>query len=136
MTQPDLRPLDDAVKAMLAAATDRPGDLIDAPAGASAPWWILERIDGGNVDGSVAEPGTLLTVVYQVTSVGTRHDQAVALADRVRRGFLELGPAGHTHPIAAAGLTIVARFPDWSGPVQPEGSVFNAIDRYRVTVST
>lgn len=140
-TVPDVRKLTDAVITMLTTATGRPFGDIDAPGNtthtagpADHPYGLVQRIAGGAVTGSVGAPWGMATVVYQVTCVGRRRDQADWLLDRVDTAMLDMGTAGYTTALAVTGLHVVSRVPDMDGGTDEEGDIANAVRRYAITV--
>jgi hypothetical protein len=100
----DRHPLNNAIKAMLEAITQRPGEIGHAPPDAAAPYFIVYPVDGGGSDGSMAFPDENTEFVYEITSVGRTAEQVEMMGDRVWRAMLERDASGKfLHPIALAG---------------------------------
>ncbi|MEN8649115.1 hypothetical protein ABCR94_00305 [Streptomyces sp. 21So2-11] len=107
---------------------------------AAVPYTVLYP-QGGLVDGApLADASEDAHLVYQVTVVAGRTDQAEWLADRVRRAFLDRESAnGWEHPITAHGIEVWSRElmadegPDHS--MASEG-VVTSIQRYQLDVSS
>ena len=133
----DAERLLDAVAAHLVAETGLlvgKGEAPPRPATASEwyPHLILHLIDGAQFAGDMAAPFSLPGWPVQVDAVGEVREQAAKAQDRARRAILDL-----TLPIEGDGIRVSFRAPDGSagGPV-PVGSLWQASDRYRMTVTT
>lgn len=139
MTVPDRRVVTDAVITMLEGATGRPVGDFDAPGDGDSPeypYLVVTSIPGGGSSGIVGNPADTLTIVYQLTSVGLRRDQAEQLAARAHEAMLAIAPSGEwVHPISASGHSIGVREHDASGGTDFEGPVVNAVERYTVAAS-
>jgi hypothetical protein len=90
----DRAPVDVVVKAALAAGTSRQVELMRAPDAPLLPYAVLYPLHIAWRRGSMAYPDQLIGLVYQVTSVGMREDQAQQMADRVRNVMLGRTAAG------------------------------------------
>ncbi|MEV0446267.1 hypothetical protein AB0I84_49260 [Streptomyces spectabilis] len=103
-----------AVQALVAAATGKPcgrGRLpLVAGKPAPLPYTVLYP-HGGLVGGApLADQAEDAQLVYQVTVVAERTDQAEWLTDRVRHSLLGRTPAGEwVHPLVAEGADVWAR---------------------------
>lgn len=145
MNVPNRRTVTDALIVMLEAATGRPVGDFDSPVDgtepvpmpvAGYPYLVVASIAGGGSTGSVASSADTLTIVYQLTAVGLRRDQAEALSARAHQAMLEVAlTGGWAHPIAAAGHTVAIRVHDSSGGTDIDGPFVNAVERYALDVS-
>jgi hypothetical protein len=136
---PPIQQLSAAYVDMLSVVTDRPWANLDAPGTFTTPtlkpYGLLQRIDGGESFGSVSKPASMATVIYQLTSVGIRADQAEALLDRAVEATMTQTSDGWANAITAIGLTVIGRRPDLIGGVQTEGELVNAVQRMALTVA-
>ncbi len=104
----------EALRAMLAAATGKPCGLGQLPVigrkPASLPYTVLYP-QGGPVGGApLADRSEDSHLVYQLTIVAQRVDQAEWLADRTRRALLARAQGGEwAHLIAVPGAQLWAR---------------------------
>jgi len=105
------------------------------------PWAIVYSIDGGRLlDDNLGAREHSTDLVYQVTSIGRRRDQAEWAADLCRRTMLARTPAGAFQvvwPAVAAGVVVVDR--QLLGPVggvksdgNPPHDVHSTTERYIV----
>lgn len=136
---PEVRKLTAAYVAMLEQVTGRLFGDLDAPGTldtpAVKPYGVVQHLAGGLRFGDVARPNGMATVIYQVTAVGERADQAEWLADLVTAATLDLNSTGFANNITAAGLTVIGREFDLDGGVQTDGALVNATRRYALTVT-
>lgn len=133
----------EALQGMLAAATGRPCGrgrlpLVDGRP-APLPYTVLYP-QGGTVDGApLADRAEDARLIYQVTVVAARTDQAEWLADRVRRALLGRTTQGAwAHPIAAAGVDVWARellVDDGVDPAGADDGVVTAVQRYELSAT-
>lgn len=101
---------------------------------------IVYTIDGGSFEGApLWAPEADAWLVYQVTSVGRKRDQAEWIADRVRLTLLSRVADGGFQVAfpALAGMQVTGREPDGTSPgVIPEGvtpnRVYNVPERFRL----
>ncbi|MCZ1019780.1 hypothetical protein [Streptomyces noursei] len=104
----------EALRVMVAAATGKPCGLGRLPVvdgePASLPYTVLYP-QGGSVGGApLADAAEDAHLVYQVTVVAARTDQAEWLGDRVREAMLGRSPTGAwMQPLRAAGAPVWAR---------------------------
>jgi hypothetical protein len=135
---PQIHDLTAAYVSMLATATGRPFADTDAPGGYDTPpgypYGLVTHIAGGSNFGDTARPNGMATVVYQVTAVGARVDQAEWLADAVAEATLGLNSTGFAVAITVSGLTVINRLADTDGGVIVDGGLANSIRRYGLTV--
>lgn len=105
---------------------------------ADPPYMILYPIMGGTYWGApLTSPEDSMGLVYQVTCVGMREDQAQWLADEVRVRILDRNTDGaFVSSLTVAGLNVIMREPEGppSGPMQ-EGKIWQVVERYKITVS-
>ncbi|MEU9334164.1 hypothetical protein AB0D49_13550 [Streptomyces sp. NPDC048290] len=133
----------EALQGMLAATTGRPCGrgrlpLLDGRP-APLPYTVLYP-QGGTVDGApLSDRAEDAGLVYQVTVVAARTDQAEWLADRVRRALLGRTAQGAwAHPIAAAGVDVWARellVDDGVDPAGADDGVVTAVQRYELSAT-
>jgi hypothetical protein len=117
----------------------------EAPPGADLDigYAVVYTIDGGQFEGaSLWAPESEAEVVFQVTSVGRKRNQAQWIADRARLTVLSRLAAGGFQVAFPdpAGMTVTGREPEGSTPgVIPEGvapnRVYNIPERYRLHVA-
>lgn len=131
-----------AVRTMLVAATSRPCGvgglpLVDGKP-APLPYSVLYPL-GGLVDGApFSDAAEDARLVYQVTVVAARTDQAEWLADRVRRAFLgRTSAGGWEHPLTAPSLTVWARelIVDEAAEPSTTGDVVTWLQRYQLSAT-
>lgn len=124
------------LRAALAAATGRPGDVREIKADTQPPYFILYPVPGGGYSGPpLSKPDADVQTVYQVTSVGTSPESAEWLADRIRVAMLGRSTLGSfsTDIDAPNGMSIVDRTPDGGpGGVDAEGSVYSIAERFNL----
>lgn len=131
------RPITDWMKALLIAGTGKNGDIGRAPTANVVPYFIVYVIDGGEEWGAFSQPQSEAVLVYQVTSVGVRHDQAEWMADRVRRTMLQRDAAGAflVQLAPPVGVVVQDRRPnDSRGVVEQVNDIFQVAERYEVCV--
>ncbi|WP_433547166.1 hypothetical protein ACQPZG_20335 [Streptomyces sp. CA-294286] len=133
-----------AFQEMLARATGKPCGLGALPqvAGkpAPAPYTVLYPL-GGTISGApLADQGEDADLLYQVTAVGARTDQAEWLADRVRRAVLERTPTGvWGHALDPAGVDVWARGLDADAGTDDAGAaegVVTSSQRFRLSATS
>ncbi|MEV4502564.1 hypothetical protein [Streptomyces klenkii] len=101
----DRAPVTEAVRAMLSKAVGKPCGVGALPTvngnPASLPYLVLYPL-GGEVDGApLGDRSEDAHLVYQVTVVAGRTDQAEWVADRTRRALLDRVATGEwAHPLA------------------------------------
>lgn len=134
---PNRAPLTAALVAMLATVTARPVGDGEPPANTTMPYSIVEEIPGGGLSGPpMFAPDADGAFAYQIRCVGGRRDQTGALADRVRQAILGRTVDGlWANAITVAGLAVIDREQQSIGGIDREGTVFNAVDGYLLTVS-
>lgn len=105
---------------------------------ADVPFLIVYGITGGEYWGPpLWHPEDSMGLVYQVTGVGSREDQAQWISDLARQYMLGRDSTGHfEHPLTVAGFSVLMREPEGppGGPTQ-ESKIWQVVDRYKVTVS-
>lgn len=115
----------------LAAATGLPvGDHTAPVEVAGKPWAIVYSISGGGLlDSNLAALEEGMDLIYQVTSVGRRRDQAEWLADRTRGVVVGRTAAGFSAPFPAIAGAKVADRQLWGGlgGVEPSGDSPNQV---------
>ncbi len=141
MTVPNANHATAAVIVALAQATGRPfgdGQAPDPERGEpDYPYGIVEVIPGGQAYGDCGQPSSMLDLVVQVTCVAPTREGAAALGARAFQVLLAKVPDGFAKPITPAAPTrVMNRVHDSSGGVAREGILFNAIDRYVLTLSS
>lgn len=132
-----------ALQTMLATATGKPCGrgrlpLVDGRP-ALLPYTVLYA-QGGPVDGApLADKSEDGRLVYQVTVVAARADQAEWLADRVRQVLLGRTTEGEwRHPIHVPGVDVWARellVDDGVDPTDSDDGVVTAVQRYELSVT-
>lgn len=155
MVPPGVTHVTDALVEMLAAAsTLKVGDG-EAPAEVepSRPYLVVYAIPGGYSEDDAALSAGVVWIVYQVTAVGnTRHEAEAArdVAHTAMMGrtagtgaFVRTIDGYHAKDAAATartlsvsdGLRVCEREHDSTGGTLAEGSVFNAVERYRLEIT-
>lgn len=136
---PTFRPLTNALLGLLEAASPRPVGDGRAPGSTTAqapiPYGILRRLTPTDPRGDVASPGSMLTVTYEVTVVGTQVDQVELLGDVYHAAILNRTATGFVNPLVVAGLNVMDRSAGEMPEPQFEGAVVNDKRRYRLYVS-
>lgn len=105
------------------------------------PYCIVYTIDGGELWGSLRFPESDALVIYQVTSVGERRDQAEWMADRVRRTILNRISSGFQVPMGNPEGWVIndRRSHGGVGQVNSEGlppnQVFSIPERFALSVT-
>ena len=139
-------PITNGLIAMVRSGISKPVGDHEAPENADLDvgYAIAYTIDGGSFEGAplwATESDAWL--VYQITSVGRKRDQAEAIADRVRLTILSRVAAGGFQVAFPdpAGMKVTGREPDGTSPgVIPEGvkpnRVYNVPERYRFHVES
>ncbi|MFJ4010319.1 hypothetical protein [Streptomyces sp. NPDC090026] len=133
-----------SLRLMLAKATGRPCGLGSLPLvdGSPAPVpYIVLYPQGGRVHGApLADRSEDADLVYQVTSVGARTDQAEWMAGRVERAVLErTAVGGWRYPLVVPGADVWAREQDADDGTDDSGAddgVVTSSQRYRFKASS
>ncbi|MEV0446301.1 hypothetical protein AB0I84_10345 [Streptomyces spectabilis] len=128
----------EAVQAMLAAATGKPCGRGSLPrvAGKPAPLpYTVLYPQGGPVGGApLADRSEDAFLIFQVTVVAARTDQAEWLADRVRQAFLGRAPDGAwLYPVEVPKVDVWGRellVDEGVEPAEGENSVVTGVQRY------
>ena len=132
------------VQSMLASATGKPCGLGSLPlvAGRPAPlpYTVLYPL-GGPVDGApLSDRSEDAHLLYQVTIVAVRTDQAEWLGDRVRHAVLGRAESGEwAQPLTTPGVHIWARVlvvDEGVNQSQASDGVVTSAQRYRLSLST
>ncbi|MEK2474044.1 hypothetical protein [Streptomyces noursei] len=132
-----------ALQAMLTAATGKPCGRGRLPLvggqPASLPYTVLYP-QGGLTDGApLADRAEDARLVYQMTVVAARTDQAEWLADRVRQALLGRTSSGQwVNPIPVPGMEVWARALLVDEGVDPSGGddgVVTGVQRYELSVT-
>jgi hypothetical protein len=133
-------PVDAAFMALLEASFDQPGYFIEVPADTAVPYWVVYPIPGGSLWGpGFGNREEAATFVYQVTSVSRRprgQGGAQWMGDTVRMvvaGRDEGGALIHP-PITGDGFAEIDRETEAPGAAEPSGSLYQVVERFRVTV--
>lgn len=140
MTTPDLGPITTALVAFLAAQTGRPVGYGSAPVTGDGPedvpYAIVYPLPGGATWGPfLTGPDEGAEVPYQVTSVGSRGDQADWMADRVRKAMVGRTAGALTAALAVTGLTVLDRSLVSYGGHDRQGDVVSIPDSFMVHVT-
>lgn len=138
-TVPDAADLVTAYVEMLARVTRlqvgdaaAPGDQQATP---DYPYLLVDVIPGGGSRGDLDNPDSVLDVVVQVTAVGRRRDQAHKAAVRAHQATLARTDTGWANPLGLRAGSELDREHQASGGVDREGDLFNAVERYVLTVA-
>lgn len=155
MVPPGVTHVTDALVEMLAtASTLKVGDG-EAPPDVepSRPYLVVYAIPGGYSEDDAAVSAAVVWVVYQVTAVGNTRHEAEAARDAAHTAIVartagtgafvrtvdgyHLKNAGATVRSLAThdGLRVCEREHDSTGGTTAEGSVFNAVERYRLQIT-
>ncbi|MFF4408488.1 hypothetical protein ACFY1P_29590 [Streptomyces sp. NPDC001407] len=137
-------PVTEAVRAMLSEAVGKPCGVGALPtvggAPAPLPYLVLYPL-GGDVDGApLGDRSEDAHLVYQVTVVASRTDQAEWTADRARRALLDRATAGGwAHPLVVPGGRVWGRVliaDDGADPSSAGEGVVTYALRVRLSVSS
>lgn len=141
----DRKPVDAAVATLLESvcsfpigrskAPSKDGDIQDV---AEPPYAIVYAIVGGNWWGpGLATREDAATLIYQITSVGLREDQATWAGDKVRQALVGRDDSfQYEHSITVPGVSVVLREVDGPpGAAIREGKIWSMPERYAVKVS-
>lgn len=128
--------VDEAVRVMLEAATQKKWGLAELPDDTTLPYGILYPMTSPKGVGSFASPEEDRDLLYQTTSVGADPKQCRALASRVLVGFLmPAAGGGYEWPIAFAGGSVQWRASDMLGSILPSGVELSQVsDTFRLRV--
>ncbi len=140
MTVPNIDHTIDAVLHTLRAATGKSFGDGAAPDGErttpTMPYGIVQMISA-TADGDTGQPSGMIMLVVQITTVAPTRKGATALAARIYQVMLTAGPTGYSTPIVPAPPTVViSRRHDSSGGTDRDGTLFNAPERYLLTLAT
>lgn len=139
----DRAPVSKALQEMIAKATGRPCGLGKLPLvngkPAEVPYTVLYPL-GGSVGGApLADSSEDAELVYQLTSVAGRTDQAEWMADRGRRAFLERTMSGAwRHSPDVSGVDVWAReldADDGTDTAAAAERVVTSTQRYRLSAT-
>ncbi|MCX4666453.1 hypothetical protein OG453_07195 [Streptomyces sp. NBC_01381] len=139
----DRTPVSKALMDLIAKATGRPCGLGQLPLvngkPAEVPYTVLYPL-GGSVGGApLADSSEDAELVYQLTSVAGRGDQAEWMADRGRRAVLERGASGAwLFPLDVLGVDVWVRELDADDGIDASASVEGIVtssQRYRLSAS-
>ncbi|MFD3511932.1 hypothetical protein [Streptomyces sp. NPDC058657] len=140
----DRLPVTRALQELLAVATGRPCGFGSLPVVAGkpvpVPYTVLYAL-GGTVSGApLADRGEDAELVYQVTAVGGRADQAQWLADKVRQAVLARAATGQwSNPLVIPGVEVWARELDTDAGTDDAGAsdgVVTSSQRYRLSATS
>ncbi|MFI6469844.1 hypothetical protein ACIBL5_06200 [Streptomyces sp. NPDC050516] len=131
-----------ALQITIARATGRPCGLGKLPLAdgkpATVPYTVLYPL-GGQVGGApLADVSEDAILVYQLTSVAERADQAEWMADRVRRAVLERTASGaHQYLLVVPGVNVWARELDADDGIDTSAEgVVTSSQRYRFSATS
>ncbi|MFF4607913.1 hypothetical protein ACFY12_34895 [Streptomyces sp. NPDC001339] len=139
----DRGPVTESVQVMLATATGKPCGRGRLPLvrgnPAPLPYTVLYP-QGGPVDGApLADKSEDGYLIYQVTVVAARADQAEWLADRVRQAFLgRTAEGGWLHSVDVPGMDVWARellVDDGVESADSDDGVVTVVQRYELSVT-
>lgn len=139
----DRAPVTEALQDLIVKATGRPCGLGKLPLmngkPTEVPYTVLYPL-GGSVGGApLADSSEDAALVYQLTSVAGRADQAEWMADRGRRAVLERGASGvWLFPLDVPGVDVWARELDVDDGIDASASVEGIVtssQRYRLSAS-
>lgn len=139
----DRAPVSKAVQDMIAKATGRPCGLGKLPLTngkpAEVPYTVLYPLGGSARGAPLADSSEDAELVYQLTSVGGRTDQAEWMADRGRRAVLERAPSGAwRYPLDIPDVDVWARELDTDDGTDTTASaqgVVTSSQRYRLSAT-
>ncbi|MEV6942994.1 hypothetical protein AB0N07_13535 [Streptomyces sp. NPDC051172] len=130
-----------ALQSLIVKATGRPcglGSLPSVDGGpADVPYTILYPL-GGPVGGApLADTSEDAELVYQLTSVAGRTDQAEWMADRGRRAILERTASGDwRYPLDVSKVEVWARELDSDEGTDTTANVATSVQRYRISATS
>jgi hypothetical protein len=140
----DRSPVNRALQEMLAGATGKPCGLGTLPLVGGkptpVPYTVLYPL-GGTIGGApLADQAEDAVLLYQVTAVGARTDQAEWLADKVRRALLERTPTGGwVNALGIPGVDVWARDLDADAGTDDTGTsdgVVTSSQRYGLSATS
>lgn len=135
-----IRLITDAVLSTLQTGTGKPIGDHNAPRDDAQeikvpPYGVLFCLPGGNAWGPpLYDSHDSTSVIYQVTSVGSKRNQCEWMSDKVRSVLLARTSAGFTTSITATGIAVVDRDLSYQGPLIAEGEWFNKVDQFTFTI--
>lgn len=129
---------------LLADGTGKPVGLMDRPRTGPAqdspyadpPYAVLWPQPGGSYADGLADTARDRELVFQVTCIGRRGDQALWLRDRVVRTWLTRAPGGWLYPLTYSTATVIGREHRADGASDTESGIFSVSDVFALRVTT
>lgn len=110
MTTPEIRPVADALCAMLRTATGLTVGDSQVPSDTGTPYLIVYPLPMGVAVPTLGNPEDGAELHFQVSAIGRRRDQADLAVDKARAAiFVRAGSGAHVNAIAGAGFTVCGR---------------------------
>ncbi|MEV0370604.1 hypothetical protein AB0I10_12345 [Streptomyces sp. NPDC050636] len=139
----DRAPVSEALQHLIVKATGRPCGLGTLPVvngkPAEVPYTVLYPLGGPLGGAPLADASEDAELVYQLTSVAGRTDQAEWMADRGRRAVLERAPSGAwRYPLEIPGVDVWGRELDADDGTDTTASaqgVVTSSQRYRLSAT-
>lgn len=137
MSVPDTTVVTTAVVDLIASATSRPIGDADLPTAADPPFAVVYLLPGGDTWGpDYIDPHAAAALVYQVTSVAVRRNDAESFADIVRHALLDRdGDGRFVNQMPVADHVVLDRELISFGGIDSERGVYNVRDTYQIHVT-